>query len=340
LSAATFALDCDSENPGKFRVRPDFVTLDWVRLALSRSPESGIAVSTAEKILSREKRKMWMRFSQRAHILWYVCQGTLKHLTVENRNSYTIPDVVPPPTLKNFLSSFGGQWFTRMSGPLTVPFAAAAFYVPQTWLKGLFAALAIVCALVSSYGVWSQERKARILLEKRVQELEFPPDRPKLSFKSWGQVRPEFLSTGAKTSSLLQHGFYLANDGGAALEVTVKEFSVGSRFAYGSTIARIEGGAVGFSPIMIKNELMGRHALDIALGIAWAEKVNSNEVQYVDPLVILVSVDYRDFNDVWYRTSSELVSHYRPGTTEGWIEFTAPKQESLGTRPPAESRTS
>jgi len=62
------------ENPGKFRVRPDLVTLDWVRLALSRSPESGVAVSTAGKILSREKRKMWMRFSQSAHILWYVCQ--------------------------------------------------------------------------------------------------------------------------------------------------------------------------------------------------------------------------------------------------------------------------
>jgi hypothetical protein len=50
------------------------INLDWVRLALPRSPESGVAVSTAGKILSREKRKMWMRFSQNAHILWYVFQ--------------------------------------------------------------------------------------------------------------------------------------------------------------------------------------------------------------------------------------------------------------------------
>jgi hypothetical protein len=222
-----------------------------------------------------------------------------------------------------------------MSGPLTVPFAALSLYVPQTWLKGLFAGSAIVCGLVSSYGVWSQERKARNVAEQRVQELELPTDRPKLSFKSWGQVRQEFLPPGVvqdKPALLFQHGFYLANDGGAALEVTVKEFSVGSRTAYGSTVARIEGGAVGFSPIMIKNELMGRHALDLALGVAWAEKVNSKEVQYVDPLVILVSVDYRDFNDVWYRTSSELVSTYRKETTAGWIEFRAPKQESLGKR--------
>jgi hypothetical protein len=49
-------------------VRPDFVTLDWVRLALPRSPESGVAVSTAGKILSREKRKMWMTFCLSTHI--------------------------------------------------------------------------------------------------------------------------------------------------------------------------------------------------------------------------------------------------------------------------------
>ena len=59
-------------------VRPDFVTLDWVRLALPRSPESGVAVSTAGKILSSEKRKMWMRYSQSAHILWYVCQARVR----------------------------------------------------------------------------------------------------------------------------------------------------------------------------------------------------------------------------------------------------------------------
>jgi hypothetical protein len=37
--------------------------LDPVRLALPRSPESGVAVSTHVKILSREKRKMWLTFS-------------------------------------------------------------------------------------------------------------------------------------------------------------------------------------------------------------------------------------------------------------------------------------
>jgi hypothetical protein len=71
-----FALDCVAKNPVSFVVRPDLINLDWVRLALPRSPESGVAVSTAGKILSREKRKMWMRFSQSAHILWCVFHAT------------------------------------------------------------------------------------------------------------------------------------------------------------------------------------------------------------------------------------------------------------------------
>src|SRR5580704_16123752 len=38
--------------------------LDPVRLALPRSPESGIAVSSCAKILSREKRKMWVPYKE------------------------------------------------------------------------------------------------------------------------------------------------------------------------------------------------------------------------------------------------------------------------------------
>jgi hypothetical protein len=54
-----------------FKTRAGFVgfvkrtchSLDWVRLALPRSPESGFAVSAYVNFLSREKRKMWMTFS-------------------------------------------------------------------------------------------------------------------------------------------------------------------------------------------------------------------------------------------------------------------------------------
>ncbi len=68
-----YPLDCCCENPASFVVRPNSVSFDRVRLALPRSPESGIEVSTDGKNLSREKRKIWMSFSQCAHILWSVC---------------------------------------------------------------------------------------------------------------------------------------------------------------------------------------------------------------------------------------------------------------------------
>lgn len=242
-----------------------------------------------------------------------------------------------PPTLKSFLNSFRDQWFTLMSGGLTVPLTALSILAPQTPLKGLFALLAIACGLYSSYRVWSHERRTRNVAEKRVQELEFAPDRPKLSFRSWGQVRLEsleFLPTEAKVSLRFQRGFYLANDGGVALDIEVEAFSIGSQFtAYGSPIARIESGGEGFSEIRIKDaDPMARHALDLVLGIARDEKINKGELEYVKPFVIPVSVIYRDFNDLWYRTSCELISHYRRGTTAGWIEFTAPTQKSLGAR--------
>jgi hypothetical protein len=57
-----------------------------------------------------------------------------------------------------FLHAFGENWLTRMSGPLTVPFAIAALVAPGLY-KVLFATLAIVCGVLSSYEVWRNERK-------------------------------------------------------------------------------------------------------------------------------------------------------------------------------------
>ena len=63
------------------------------------------------------------------------------------------------PSFKGFILAFGANWFTKMSGPLTVPFTVGALFAPSTWAKALLAALAIVCGGVASYGVWAQERK-------------------------------------------------------------------------------------------------------------------------------------------------------------------------------------
>lgn len=57
-----------------------------------------------------------------------------------------------------FLRSFGANWLTLMSGPLTVPFAIVALFVPGLY-KLLFGILAIASGVLSSYLVWRNERQ-------------------------------------------------------------------------------------------------------------------------------------------------------------------------------------
>ena len=45
-----------------------------------------------------------------------------------------------------------------MSGPPTVPLAIAAFFVPNHRLRILFGSVAVLCAFVSSFRVWTKER--------------------------------------------------------------------------------------------------------------------------------------------------------------------------------------
>jgi hypothetical protein len=68
-------------------------------------------------------------------------------------------EAFPPPDLSfwGFIRAFGEGWTTMMSGPLTVPFAIAALYLPG-YPRPIFASLAVVCGLYSSYHVW---RKAK-----------------------------------------------------------------------------------------------------------------------------------------------------------------------------------
>ena len=71
------------ENPTGFVNKTDSVSLDWVRLALPRSPESGVAVSTGAKFLSREKRKIWPIFFLYVYILWGDCYSSLRFVSFD-----------------------------------------------------------------------------------------------------------------------------------------------------------------------------------------------------------------------------------------------------------------
>jgi hypothetical protein len=78
----------------------------------------------------------------------------------------------PSTSVWAFLRAFGGRWFVAMSGPLTVPFTAAAVFVDNAWLKLLFGLSAATCATFTSYWLWRAERQRAIALTSRANELE------------------------------------------------------------------------------------------------------------------------------------------------------------------------
>jgi hypothetical protein len=85
-----------------------------------------------------------------------VASGIGRELEIRLREQEAFPkQVVTAPDLgfNAFLRAFGESWLTLMSGPLTVPFAIAALVLPGFY-KLLFAVLAVLCGVFSSYRVW------------------------------------------------------------------------------------------------------------------------------------------------------------------------------------------
>lgn len=59
--------------------------------------------------------------------------------------------------LRTYLAAFSGDWLTRMSGPLSVPFAAVAIWSSSQIQKVLWICLAVAAAVVGTYRVWRKE---------------------------------------------------------------------------------------------------------------------------------------------------------------------------------------
>jgi hypothetical protein len=179
-------------------------------------------------------------------------------------------------------------------------------------------------------------RVAVINAKNEIEALMWPADRPKISFHAWGQRQLHFMPAGNNDPALTaQYGFYLANDGGAALEITVEVFEITQDLiAIGGTIPRIEGKTEGFVPIWIKNEVpLSRWCLDIALEKAWEAKVNSKEIYAGEALEFPISVVYRDYNLLWYRSRGTIIFKYNL-LHANQISFGAVEQDKLGvTRP-------
>ncbi len=75
------------------------------------------------------------------------------------------------PSFVNYLRSFGGRWFTAMSGPLSVPFAVSAVLVTNNSTKIALWITAMGCVLFASYWTWRVEREKVIGLEEKIARL-------------------------------------------------------------------------------------------------------------------------------------------------------------------------
>src|SRR5271165_4533389 len=99
--------------------------------------------------------------------------------------------------------------------------------------------------VMSPYWLYSELKRSVAKKDAEIEELTWPPDRPRLSFSCWGEV-----SNNGRSHA--ERGFHLLNDGGVALEIIVERFAVDQVFSASSaTIARIGPHEEGFAPICI-----------------------------------------------------------------------------------------
>jgi len=194
--------------------------------------------------------------------------------------------------------------------------------------------VAITGLFIAFFRAWNDQanaveitKAANSALLAKIGELEWPPDRPKVGFSEWGTVRPEDLPEGHHPAMMWQHGFWLSNDGGPALEVRVEDFSVGIRQAKSRIIPRIEGHSRGFALIWLEgiNPVL-KFELGAILMQAVDAEINQGKMRYGQEYRILLRATYRDFNDVWYSSEAEMIFHHHLGR----LEFSSVFQKRLG----------
>jgi hypothetical protein len=105
-----------------------------------------------------------------------------------------------------------------------------------------------------------------------------------------------------------QRGFYLANDGGAAHEITVESFEIGrSVRANSKMLARIEANGRGFALVWLEDYPPSacRDKWDL-LGAMHNASLGTPDPMDMQDYGVTVSVVYRDSAEIWYRSSAEM----------------------------------
>lgn len=112
----------------------------------------------------------------------------------------------PDTRLLTYLRAFFSDWLTRMSGPLSVPFAAAAVFSPNRLQKVIWASLAVVAAIYGSYRVWRKERLTAYEEIGRLRQLSESREKADLVIHAEDGSRFYVHAPGAKAAPL---GLYL-----------------------------------------------------------------------------------------------------------------------------------
>src|SRR5437016_4762569 len=89
-----------------------------------------------------------------------------------------------PANFKNFLKAFWVGWFTKMSGPISVPLAIAGYYVTNNIAKELLWVTAFICLVAASFTVWKRERQALLATQSEIMKSKNLPARLQIEFDS------------------------------------------------------------------------------------------------------------------------------------------------------------
>lgn len=173
------------------------------------------------------------------------------------------------------------------------------------------------------------ERSTASNLGRRIEQLEWPPDRPKIAFLDWREVEAQELPPDHHPAMLSQRGFHLFNDGGVALEVRVEDFMIGTTQAKSRIISRIDSHSRGFIPVWLEtpSPVLKWEHLHMLKQVAETE-IEAHRMPYGHEYRIPIRITYRDFNNLWYSSEADLIFHHHLGR----IEFGSVTQSKLGCR--------
>jgi hypothetical protein len=161
-------------------------------------------------------------------------------------------------------------------------------------------------------------RKDLAQARSRVEALSMPANRPKLVIEKWGPVE----SRGVIRADM-GAGFYIVNHGGPALEVKLRSFFVEGEKWLGETVTSLESNQKHFMQVWSEKSSATARKTNLLDAVRSAA---SRPERQLPEYKVAVSLEYRDFDNIAYRSTAEM----RFVKTKDNLEFSSPYQERVG----------